>query len=506
MPRRGPRASVEWVGGTAQMPAFIADEGEPWRPEVLMWLSADGAIVGSAVMNPAEILDAACDNLRETIAAPMWGAPHAPTRVRVASPELAAVLRAGFPHIEIVCAPTPELDVVIEGMREHMLATPDDELSWLSPQVDAAAVASFFRAAAALYRARPWDVVPADEGAFFINIPTLDVFDSPAMVIGQLGESFGVMLFDNADDLETFGAAMDAFENGDQPDLPPYLVLNYERGADLQPALRREIAANHWEVASTDAYPSLLAMEPDLVSRSAGARELAVMEAIALALPQVLVDQAALQEAWGGGEPYLRSLVVTGHAGEVEVSFGTEPLEEGTFSPAALLQMLVMLAQEDELDHDMRRGAEMEMLAPFYSEEEGLAFAEARWALSLFEIAANELGFTVPLIEAHDLEALVFETLPGMRVARPGDARAIIAELRAVYRYLRDIAELGQGDECLAVLRGPSAIQRLEVALGGRGGPAPAAGNRIAAGNRPASGKQSPARRGATGKPRGGPR
>ena len=36
------RAGVEWVGGVVPMPAYVTGEGEPYRPEVLLWMSADG--------------------------------------------------------------------------------------------------------------------------------------------------------------------------------------------------------------------------------------------------------------------------------------------------------------------------------------------------------------------------------------------------------------------------------------------------------------------------------
>jgi len=48
--------SVEWVGGLVTLPALITDEGEPFQPEALVWLDADGVVVGEAMGRPGEVL------------------------------------------------------------------------------------------------------------------------------------------------------------------------------------------------------------------------------------------------------------------------------------------------------------------------------------------------------------------------------------------------------------------------------------------------------------------
>ena len=477
MPKRAPRAMVEWVGGTTSLPTFVAagdgaDGEQPWRPEVLLWLSADGAILGSLVANPSELLGLACDNLRETIARPAWGEPHAPTRVRVAVPELAAVLAKGCPGIEVVCAPTPELDVVVEGMQSHVLAT-DDEASWFSPHVDAAALASFFRAAAALYRRRPWDVVPGDEGALFVTIQSLEVFDSPLMVIGQLGESFGLLLFEGVDELEQFGSAMEEMEAGGQPEVPPYLVLNFERGAELPPSLRREIAVNHWEVASVDAYPMLLSMQPGMLSRPATARELAVMEVVALALPRVLDDAAAMRRAWDGGEDCIYTLSVAAHGGDVDVLIGTCPTDEATIgeeelSNTDLLDLLDELGVDGAEVREERRHYEALLLAPFYDSPVGEPFAAERWSSVLFDIVAQHTRLPLTMLRPPALEEALFVELPRRVAITPAQVPGIIEELRGVFLYLACESDLEAAGACADVLRHVLAEHRLRDAIAQR--------------------------------------
>jgi hypothetical protein len=32
------RTGIEWVGGLVEMPAYVIGEGEPYRPETLLWM------------------------------------------------------------------------------------------------------------------------------------------------------------------------------------------------------------------------------------------------------------------------------------------------------------------------------------------------------------------------------------------------------------------------------------------------------------------------------------
>lgn len=301
------------------MPAYVTGEGEPYRPEVLVWMGADGALLGSTAAHPDELLLVASDSLRRTIEQPAYGPPHAPVRVRVASEALAATLRAGHPGLEVVCAPTPELDEVLAMMREQMGEDDGTEQSYLSPEVPAEAMASLFKSVAALYRASPWKVVPDDESLFSVSIEQLGVRDAVISVIGQMGENYGLLLFSGLDDFEAFVDAAYPIEWGEAPEFPAHFSLNFERGAELAPELRKEISENRWEVAGANAYPWLVAIDEDLVARPPTAREVTMTEAIALAFTRVLAEKEVLLDAWKGGAPVRRTLTVATHAGEIDV-------------------------------------------------------------------------------------------------------------------------------------------------------------------------------------------
>lgn len=311
--------SIEWIGGVGTLPGLITGEGKPHRAEGLFWLNADGMVLGSTAAKPGELLPTACEFLQSIIDRPMWGRPHAPTRVRVASPALADALREGRPGLDVVCAPTPEFDEMFSQLQADMHEQAEADYSYLSPEISADAMASFFEAAAELYRAKPWEVVPDDKSLFSVTIEQLGVRDMALSVIGQMEESFGLVLFSGLDAFEAYLDAGEMVQQGSEPELPPHFALSFETGADLAPELRKEIAHHQWKVAAAEAYPWLFAVEEDLVTRPPTADEVTMSEAIARALCAVLGKQNALCAAWGGSDSVSFTLSIGTHQGDIEV-------------------------------------------------------------------------------------------------------------------------------------------------------------------------------------------
>lgn len=342
--RRGGH-EIEWVGALASMPAYVAEQGASYRPEMLVWMVANGPVVGFAAGKPGTLLADAAGHALETMERPSFGPPHRPSRVRVASPELATVLRAGLPPaIAVTCAPTPEIDLVLATMREGLSGTGDEAPSYLSDDVGADAMAALFRAAARLFRASPWSIVPSDQDLFSVTIESLGVRGAALCVIGQLGESRALILFSGLDDFEAYVAAAGAPGGGLPPKLPPHFALNFERGADLDPALRKEIAQHRWEVAGADGYPWPVAVDEDLVPRPLAAGDVTIAEALSLALGEALAEEAKLRAAWSDGPPFARTFRVRTHKGEIEVALRT-PYEDAPARTRPSRELLVRLAE-----------------------------------------------------------------------------------------------------------------------------------------------------------------
>ncbi len=459
---------TEWVCGVGRMPAYVTGEGEPYRPELLVWMLPDGPVLGFDTAKPGEILAGAAASFHRTTLHPAVGRPHTPARVRVASPELARALREALPPaVELVCAPTPEVDGMLGSMREHMGEHGTGaEPSYLAPDIGPAAVASFFRAAAGLFRARPWEAVPDDESVLSVTIESLGLRDAAMIVIGQLGESRAVLLFSGLDDLERFLEAAADVEAGEEPELPAHFAINFQRGAELPDALRKEIAEHGWEVAGADAYPWVVVVDEDMVGRPPKAKELTLAEAIALALPEALADRRAVRDAWRAGAGFRRTLRVQTHAGEVEVTVGAPYDDTGRYRPPydVLGRLTELASAGEDVDPDEETELEEELVRRFAESPEGAALTHVDDCHYVIDLAASFMGASVATLQAAELRELLFEILPAKVTIAAAEARAIIETNRAFYAFLKREFGLPQADACLRVLGG-DAVEKLEAAL-----------------------------------------
>jgi hypothetical protein len=105
----------EWVAGRVPMPAYVA-EGEPYRPEVLVFLSDEGLLVMHVLGRGGVGAEMVRAHLRATMRRPAVGAPRRPARVRVSSPEMRDAL-AGVDGVAVVLDATPELDALADHVR-----------------------------------------------------------------------------------------------------------------------------------------------------------------------------------------------------------------------------------------------------------------------------------------------------------------------------------------------------------------------------------------------------
>lgn len=319
-----PHGDEAWIGGFFSLRAFVHDGDEAYRPEAVVWMTERGDVLSCAALRPGDVVTGAVDSFEAAAREPLDGEPRLPRRVRVASPGLADALRARLgPAVEVRVAPTPEIDAVAEDLEEHLGAR-DGRLtpSFLGGGIEAPAMASFFRAAAALYRATPWKAVPSDADILALSIPSLGARDLALCVVGQAGQSHGVLLFESAQGFELYLA-----ETARHPDEPPaslpasFFSLSFDRADDLHPALRAEVAEQRWELAGPDAYPMLAMVDEDLIGRKPTPRELTASEALALGLVELMKQRKEVARAFRGGDPVEARYVVETQAGPVEVLF-----------------------------------------------------------------------------------------------------------------------------------------------------------------------------------------
>jgi hypothetical protein len=424
---------------------------------VLLWLAPDGPILGKAVeKTAAALLDLAATELGKVMGK---GAP--PSRLRVASSELAEALRRGHPSLETVCAPTPELDLVVDSLHEYFDEHVGPEPSYLAPDITPETIAAFFGVTAALYRAAPWAVIRSDQHLVSLTIEELGVRDAVVSVIGQMGQSMGVLVFATLDDFDAFLAGAEDGEAGIMPTLAPHVALSFEPRSVLPPALAKEVKKHRWGVAGPKAYPWLAAIDADLVTRPPTAREVTLFHALSVALARMVGDKAALRHAFEGGPPVTQALTVATPTGEVHVTLRA-PLQP---PPTGVLGELWKLENDGE-DADDERKAELddELIKRFVASDEAKGRGEAVWCRQVLDLAWNYVGATAASLDAGALDEVLFTYLPRKVMVDASDARAIVEECRAFFGFVAREFSHRPARACLRLLD-DEAVDDLEEAL-----------------------------------------
>lgn len=291
IPSIGPRPQSEWIGGIQAAPFTFKDKGRPVRPLVVLWLELpEDLVVGAQLSKPDEAVGALGRALQAAMLRPAVGPPRRPEQIRVATPELAGELRgflgADFP---IVVGPTPELDEAFASFNERLGKRSEEELgeqTWLGDGlVKAESVAALHRVAGALYALAPWRSI-TEAQVMRLDIPALELEGACLSIMGEMEENPGFVVFPSLEAYERFVESVQKLESPTQrPDLGSgWLALNFESGAELPDAMRREVAREGWPVANAKAYPQVLRLDRDGFHLPIEERDLQIVRATASAL------------------------------------------------------------------------------------------------------------------------------------------------------------------------------------------------------------------------------
>lgn len=454
--RREAAGDIEWIAGIVEIEGVRLRELGSAPLAIMAWLTSTGEVARAESGLAHELLAMAAPELRAALASTK--APR-PTRVRVASTPFAEALRAADPSLEVVVAPTPELDELRDQVSSELgalAATPSHLGGDASPDDIGAA----FVAAKELYGTRPWEKLPHGDFVFIAEIPALGVSGSVVAVVGQNREIRGLMVHESLASLSAFLDAGEGIAGGDgSPDIPPFLAITFEGPNEAEPALVAEAKAHGWVTPGRNVHTTILFHESVEEVRGPTPSEVALAEALCRAIALAMREPKVVADAWDG-VPYERVFQVATKRGAASVTLTTALVPEGPQRDPRPYIELLLDRETPDLDVDV---AEDVLVQCFEREPEIEMLDEDRRFLDLLlDLARQQLGCSLVAATRDDLRRLVFETVPEKVAIAPSDADALLVELRAFYIYLE---RCHGAFAAHAVVVGPSQAPALRLAL-----------------------------------------
>ena len=290
-------AYKSWLVGALKLPSPSSSEHEA---ELIIWMSKEGFVLNA---DPCEQLDAESliQSFEKTVADPQAGRPGFPDSIRTSSAALAEWLREHLEdRVQVVVADTPELDGVAQTLKSFG-SVPREQPgrpTYFSPGIEERHASSFFASAASLYRAQPWRIVKSDTDVIGVRVPSLQIENAAAIIIGQNGQCYGILVFANYEGFVSYVTLAKAHANGAESRTSvDFLSLNYERAQDLDPALRAEVKKYAWPIAGPMAYPWPIVVGENWSTRAVSLKELTLLAAFADVLPRFLTETRYFQNS-----------------------------------------------------------------------------------------------------------------------------------------------------------------------------------------------------------------
>jgi hypothetical protein len=330
-----------WSVGTSPMPAFVNDgDRPPFRPILAAVVNGHGLVIGHGVSTPEAPLAGVEDALRQAIGKPAsgFGSGTKPLRVTVDEEALLPLVRRLLPGVAAKVGRSAELE---ELFRQLPAMEPEPEekgimglTTYLGGDLTPALVGSFFDACADLYRREPWTLFADDQCLFQVTSRGLAMNQWCGCVIGQAGESYGVLMFESRLDQQRFTLLAQTEQDHSKlatAQLPHQHAISFEPLDTLSRKLVGEIQQHRWPVAPGDAYPVPLHIDPDFMAVPSSRDELARLEATARALTRLIDNVPELEDywRWTGQEPLRRQYrVPVQDRGLVSVSLSLIPPQD----------------------------------------------------------------------------------------------------------------------------------------------------------------------------------
>jgi hypothetical protein len=267
--RRLKQTNEVWEGTTRLARFWVTPKNEaPYRPYYLQFVSDCGKVVCTGVKEAHPTPDQVWENLLKTMHRPALGAgrKRRPDTVALDDEQLVQALALRLSKLGIECQyqrQLPYLEAALEGLEKRLnRGFPEVPCLFSIPDVTVPLLERIFTAAAEFYRLEPWKKLPY-EVPMEIRYPP-DADPRYAVVIGTEGESLGLSVNDNWEDLQTMYAELSPDELIGKIS---WFALTYEIPIALAFDDLDVIERFDWPIPNESAYPSIarVGSTPDLL-------------------------------------------------------------------------------------------------------------------------------------------------------------------------------------------------------------------------------------------------
>jgi len=256
------RAEETWQGGLIRLPARVREEGrQPYRPYLALWVAVRADLVhGGALLKPEERnLAAAVEALLAFACEDEFGG-YRPGRVEVDDAELAEHLGELLAAADIEVRLVERLEAV-QRVLDSMEAFREEEGPSIPSPLDGRGVTvermrAFAEAAAAFYRATPWQHL-TDSDVIRVEKPSSPKGMKHTVVMGAGRSVYGLAFYDSMAGYAAFRRAAAAGEDLLRADSDLWQFA-FDPITDIPP-----LDADFWQVhdlpvAGANAYPVVL--------------------------------------------------------------------------------------------------------------------------------------------------------------------------------------------------------------------------------------------------------
>jgi len=290
--REFPQSDAVWQADFVRSPAWVMNEQEgsyrPWSVLVLDKARSVALTTSHSPGDPApEIL---LDFLVRTMARPAGGPAQRPRLVEVSDSDYYDHLRPRLEAAGIACRLVDQLND-LDGFCLR-LARSFDESGKCSLAdgrgVSRAHMESFYEASAYYFRKAPWKRVPGE-------VPIEIRCNDPAMgtrfaiVLGRTGVQLGLCIYD---DWEMTRAMLSGYAT---PEESRALAVCYDEEQIMSAVDLQLIDRLGWPIATREAWPAVMRLQPHHTPRSADAEELVFLDACLRAIPDFIEAKATSQ-------------------------------------------------------------------------------------------------------------------------------------------------------------------------------------------------------------------